>query len=197
MRRLLTLAAACLTVAASAAAQAPDPDTKELAAYRLTMPTVNKVAAATRAMVAEIKRDPRYQEALKLDAEIQTLEKKPDRTEAETAQLEEIKKKKEELASAVVGISMGDAQSLTQLEAKIRKSPPMMTGLKTAGLSPREYATCLLSVVQSGIAAGMRKAGMLKDLPPGVSPENVKFVEEHEAELKALQKEFQALGPGH
>jgi len=55
----------------------------------------------------------------------------------------------------------------------------------------------MISMLQSAIAAGMKKAGMLKDLPPGVSAENVKFVEEHEAELKALQKEFQALAPGH
>jgi hypothetical protein len=191
------VAAACLAIATAASAQTSDPDTKELAAYRLSMDAVNKVATATRAMVGEIKRDPRYQEALKLDADIQNLEKKTDRTPADETRLDEMKKKKESLAAAVVGISLGDAQTLGQLEAKIRKSPPMMAGLKTAALAPREYALCMMSVVQASIAAGMRKAGMLKDLPPGVSPENVKFVEDHEAELKALQKEFQALGPGH
>jgi hypothetical protein len=190
------MAAACVAVTASAAPQTADPDIKELAAYRLSMEGVNKVAAATRATVAEIKKDPRYQEAVKLDAEIQTLEKKPERTAAEEQRLEEIKKKKEEVAASVVGISMEDAQTLGQLESKIRKSPPMMAGLKAASLSPREYATCMLSMLQSAIAVGMKKAGMLKDLPPGVSAENVKFVEDHEAELKALQKEFQALGPG-
>src|SRR5262245_49030975 len=143
MTKLSSMAAACLVaLSASTAAQTADPDAKELAAYRLSMEGVNKVAAATRTMVAEIKRDPRYQEALKLDAEIQTLEKKPDRTEADEKRLEDSRKKKEELAAAVVGISLADAQTLAQFEAKIRKSPPMMAGLKAAGLSPREYATC-------------------------------------------------------
>jgi len=71
----LLIIAVCLAPAAAGAAQVPaDPDMKELAAYRLTMETVNKVAAATRTMVAEVKKDPRFQEALKLDAEIKALE---------------------------------------------------------------------------------------------------------------------------
>jgi hypothetical protein len=38
--------------------------------------------------------------------------------------------------------------------------------------------------------AGFKKAGTLKDVPPGVSPENVQFVLDHEAEIQQVQKEM-------
>jgi hypothetical protein len=50
----------------------------------------------------------------------------------------------------------------------------------------------MLSMMQAGMVAGFKKAGMLKEIPKDVSPENVKFMEEHEAQLKALQQEMEA-----
>jgi hypothetical protein len=35
---------------------------------------------------------------------------------------------------------------------------------------------------------------MLKKLPADVNPENVQFIADHEAEIEAMQKEFEALG---
>ena len=107
-------------VAAGAAAQSKsqsDADLQEVANYRLTMAAVNNVASATRAMAAEMKKDPRFQ---------------------------------------------GND------EARCRHE-----GAREQG-----------------------RTDMLKELPKDVSAENVKFVEEHEAELAALQKEFQSLGSG-
>lgn len=49
-------------------------------------------------------------------------------------------------------------------------------------------------MIQSGMIAGMRKAGLVKEIPKDVSAENVRFVEEHEAELKALQEAWEQLG---
>jgi hypothetical protein len=82
------------------------------------------------------------------------------------------------------------------MEALIRKFPPMANGLRKAGMSPREYATFMLAMVQASMVAGFRKSGMIKELPPEVNPENVKFVEEHEAELKAMQAEWEKLSKG-
>ena len=48
----------------------------------------------------------------------------------------------------------------------------------------------------ASFAAGFKKEGMLTAMPEGVSPENVKFVEEHEAELTALQKKWEAMSKG-
>ena len=178
-------------------ARPSDADLKEIAAYKLTMATVEKVKVATRAMIAEIKKDPKYQRLLQLEAEIEALEKKDDRTEAEDAKLAALNEEKEKLESASDGpLSLGQANSLSEMEASIRKSPPIANALQTAGMSPREYATFMMAMIQASMVAGFKKAGMMKELPKDVNPENVKFIEEHEAELKAMQAEFEKLAKG-
>jgi hypothetical protein len=169
-----------------------DADAKELAAYRLTVPTLNKVVTATRTMIAQMQKDPKFQEAARLEAEINALEKKDERTDAEQEKLEALTAKKEALEDSFGGLSMNDANTLDDMEAQIKKVPPMMSGLSAAGLTPREYAKFMLSMVQAGMVAGFKKAGMMKEIPKEVPAENVKFMEEHEAELKALQQEMQA-----
>jgi hypothetical protein len=72
----------------------------------------------------------------------------------------------------------------------------MANGLKAAGMAPREYATFMMAMLQASMVAGFKKSGMLKEIPKDVSAENVKFIEEHQKELEALQKEFQGLGSG-
>ena len=178
-------------------ARPSDADLKEIANYKLTMETVEKVKVATRAMIAEIKKDPTYQRLLKLEAEIETLEKKDDRTEAEDAKLAALNEEKEKLESASDGpLSLGQANSLSEMEANIRKSPPIANALQSAGMSPREYSTFMMAMIQASMVAGFKKAGMMKELPKDVNPDNVKFVEEHEAELKAMQAEFEKLAKG-
>ena len=175
----------------------PDADLKEIASYKLTMETVEKVKVATRAMIAEIKKDPKYQQLLKLEAEIEALEKKDDRTDAEDAKLAALNEDKEKLESASDGpLSLGQANSLSEMEANIRKSPPIANALQSAGMSPREYSTFMMAMIQASMVAGFKKAGMMKELPKDVNPENVKFIEEHEAELKAMQAEFEKLAKG-
>ncbi|MEO8521046.1 MAG: hypothetical protein ABI603_06765 [Acidobacteriota bacterium] len=188
------IAAAVVSVAAPAPQAATDADSREIASYRLSMAAVTQVAAATRAMVTELKRDPQFQEVAKVDGEIKALEAKPATTDAEDARLETLKARKEELSDALKGPSIGDADSLTEMEAQIRKVPPLMAGLRSANMSPRDYAKFMLASLQAGMVAGLKKQGMLKEIPKGVSVENVQFMEAHEAELQALQKELSALG---
>lgn len=195
MRQAIWALAALLAWAPAAAARGQaDADTREIAAYRLSMEGVHKVAAATRAMAAELRKDPRYQEAAKVSAEIKALEKKDETTEAEDARLEQLKARKAALADALTGPSIGDADSLSGMEARIRQLPPLMAGLRSANLTPREYATFLLASLQAGMVAGLKKQGLVKEVPKEVSAENVRFMEEHEAELQALQKELSSLG---
>jgi hypothetical protein len=178
-------------------ARPSDADLKEIANYKLTMETVEKVKVATRAMIAEIKKDPKYQQLLKLEAEIDALEKKDDRSEAEDAKLAALNEEKEKLESASDNpLSLGQANSLSEMEANIRKSPPIANALQSAGMSPREYSTFMMAMIQASMVAGFKKAGMMKELPKEVNPENVKFIEEHEAELKAMQAEFEKLAKG-
>ena len=197
-RGVLALLLVSMISGVSAQGQRPsDADLKEIAKYQLSMETVEKVKVATRAMIAEIKKDPKYQRLLKLEAEIDALEKKDDRTEAEDAKLAALNEEKEKLESSSDGpLSLGQANSLTEMEANIRKSPPIANALQSAGMSPREYATFMMAMIQASMVAGFKKAGMMKELPKDVNPENVKFVEAHEAELKAMQAEFEKLAKG-
>jgi hypothetical protein len=172
------------------------PDEKEIAAYRLTMDGVNKAVAATRAMVAELKKDPKFQEMMKLDAEIKALQDKDELTDAEQEKLEQLEASKEQMESALDGLSFGNATTLTEMEGRIKQFPPLAAALRSAGMTPREYATFTLAMLQASLVVGFKKSGMLKELPPGVSAENVKFVEAHEAELMAIQKALQDLQPG-
>ncbi|HEX6974638.1 MAG TPA: hypothetical protein VF147_09560 [Vicinamibacterales bacterium] len=193
--------AVIIATATGAAAQAKpqmDADARELAAYRLTMESVNKVAAATRAMAVEMKKDPRYQEAMKLDADIKALEKKDELTDAEDTKLQQMKEKREQLSEALDDGSLSNSKSLSEMAAAIEKFPPMANGLRAAGMTPREYAKFMMAMLQASMVAGFKKSGMMKesDIPKEVNLENVRFIEEHQKELEALQKELQGLGSG-
>lgn len=230
-----------LLVAPLARAQ-NDPDMRELQSYRLTMAAVRQVDAATMAMMAEMKKDPKYQEYLKLEAEISALEKKgapteaeqklaadiealeskgewteaeaarleqlreqldaleqkrPVRTEADEARLTRLREQRDAL-DETTGPQLERAETLSEWEAAIRQYPPMARALRAAGMSPRDYAKFMLSMLGAGMAAGMKTAGLVKELPKEVTDvipaENIRFVEQHAAELAALQKKWEALG---
>ena len=168
-------------------------DEKELANYRLTMEAIRKVDRAMEAAVAEMRKDPRLQERMKLEAEIAALEKKDERTEAEEERLEQLRQKQDEAESEEPDL-FGDAETLTELAAAIAKEPIWARALGSVGLSAREYAKVSLCLMQAMMAAGMKQSGLAQDLPKTVLADNVRFVEEHEAELQALQKKWEALG---
>jgi DNA repair exonuclease SbcCD ATPase subunit len=241
MLRVVPLLFPLLLFASPAAAQS-DVDMRELRSYRLTMAAVRQVDAATVAMAAEMKKDPKYQEYLKLEAEISALEKKggpteaaqklaadiealeskgewtdaeaarleqlreqldaleqkrPMRTDADDARLEQLRERSDALEEAT-GPGLDKAETLSEWEAAIRRHPAMARGLRAAGMSPRDYAKFMLSMLGAGMVAGLKMAGHIKETPKEladvVSPENVKFVEQHHAELAALQKKWEALG---
>lgn len=170
-------------------------DARELASYRLTMETVRKVQTATRSMVAELKKDPKFQRQMKLEADIELLNKKAELTGAEQERLAALEEEKERLEESSE-LNLGSATSLDEMEASVKKMPVVANALARAGLSPREYGTFMMAMIQASMVAGFKKAGMIKEVPRDVNPDNVKFVEEHEAELKAMQAEFEALSKG-
>ena len=189
-------------------------DEKELAAYKLTMPTMNKVAAAMRSMAKEMMQDPKYQQATKLEQQIEDLEAqvaklegKDEMTEADgkkvealNEQLDKLREQKEQLEErpdATNAVDNNNAKTLTEMEQNIRKVPQFARALDREGLSPREYSKFMLAMLQAGMVYGFSQGKVdYSKLPPGVNAENVKFVEEHKAELEALQKEFSALEKG-
>lgn len=194
-RLILAVFLSTFVGAGPAAAQPPsaDPDIKELSSYRLTKPTLDKVVNVNRAMVRAMMQDPRYEAAMKLEAAVEALGSKGALTDEEADRLEELEAKQDEMADDIDNPLGGDSKTLAEMEARIKKFPPLMQALQKEGLTAREYGKFWMAFIQAAFAQGFQKAGMLKELPPDINPENVRFIEEHAAEIAALQKEFEAL----
>jgi hypothetical protein len=176
----------------AAAAQTLSADEKELAAYTLTMPTVRKVAAVTKRFAEEAARDPKVMERGKLKARLDVLQEKEELTEAETAEMEKLAERLEALEQEIDEADVSaDNASLAGMEASFRKYPAVMRALAAEGLTPREYARCMMALLQAAMVEGFSQGKAdLSNLPKGVNPENVRFVRENKAELEALQKEM-------
>ena len=192
MRPLVPLVCLLLTTAfAPLAAQNLSADEKELAAYRLTMPTVRKVAAATLAMAEEEKRDPIVIELAKIKAEMKVYEEKDELTAAEEAALEKLAERGAALEQkrSSEQPDLGPNATLGDMEARIRKHPKAAAILAREGITPREYVRCMMALLQAAMVEGFSqgKADLAK-LPAGVNPENIKFVRDNKAELDAMQK---------
>jgi DNA repair exonuclease SbcCD ATPase subunit len=186
-------------------------DEKELAAYTLTLPTLKKVVAAMRAMSQEMMNDPKYQQLMKFDAQIEALEKeleplqsKDEPTESDEKKMESLqeqiekareRKEQAEEAMSTDSPSMNNAQTLDDMERGIAQIAPMARALKREGLSPREYAKFTMALLQAAMIQGFSQGKVdYAKLPAGVNPENIKFIAAHKAELDAMQQEFEAMG---
>ena len=190
LQRLVLFVLVGVTVVASARpgaqarrAAANDPDLAELAGYRLTTGTLQKVTLAMQTFEQSLANDPNYKSFTSAQKELEALESKENRTEADDRRIEALERQLESVSHAMDG---GDARTLGEMERAIAKMPYMPEALARAGLAPREYAKFSLTMLQAGMVAGMKKAGMMRDLPPGVSMENVQFMIDHEKEIAAL-----------
>lgn len=200
MVRLTLVLALAVLVAAPAAAQVPgvnDPDAKELAAYTLTVPALDKALAATRNMVTAAKSDPRFQKQVALKAEIKKLEAKEEPTDADTAKLEKLHAELEAAEQAI--FPSASNQTLSEMEAAMQKEPLMAKALADAGMAPRDYAKFLFTYMAAGMVAGMMEKGVIKEMPKELTatlnPANVTFFQAHKAEVDAFQKAMEALAP--
>jgi hypothetical protein len=194
MTPVLVLTTALSLVAPQAPKIVADPDLREMSTYTLTMENLNKVVRINKAIEEFAKKDPLYGEQIRLEKEKETLRKKDELTEADEKRLDEINQKLEALEEqeSKSEFNLNDAKNLDEMSARINKFPPMAAILKAEGMPAREFAKFLLGMIQAGFAAGLQKAGLLKTTPEGVNPANIKFVLEHEEDLKKLQM----AGPG-
>ncbi len=152
-----------------AAAQA-EGDLADVASYKLTMDKVDRLFAAQRAMAVRA-------QAL---------------SPAERAALD-----------SAGANDDSDDQSLDGIAAKIERTPPMAAAVREAGLSPREFATITMAMLQSAMAGGVLQMrpkdnadSLVREMKANM--DNVRFMREHEAEIKqkqeALAAEFKKLG---
>lgn len=188
---VLTIA---LATPALAQKGADDPDMKAIAAYHLTMAKFNALDHAMHDMAAELKKDPRFQQHMKEDAELEALQNKDNPTAADQKRIEALEAADKRFEDAMGDGVDGDNATLAQMAAGIKKLAPLANALQKNGISPQEYATFTMAMLQASMAAALKKSGQLKELPAGVNAENVKFVLDHEAEITRLQQAWSSLG---
>lgn len=178
----------------TATAQMASNDVKELRDYQLSLPVLKQVVDASRLMAAAMEKDPQFQKLQKLEAELKALEAKSDPTDAELARIDALTEQLEE--SGEEGVDLGQARTISEAEAELKKQPVIYGALKASGLAPREYAKFMLAFMQAGMVHGMQKAGMMKGIPKEieatVNPANLEFVRVHEKEIAAAMAEIEA-----
>jgi hypothetical protein len=183
------LAAAVLVVSlvpAALAAQAnTDADTREVMAYRLTMPKLRQLNAVFSDIQRQREADPAYKALLAKKREVEALNAKDELTDAEAARLEQLE---EEIAGMedAEDEAMDADQSLSDLGKRMAADPHISAALKRAGLAPREAATLQLAWFQAAFTVGLLEAGTIKEIPKEVNTENVKFYQANRAEIAGL-----------
>ena len=87
--------------------------------------------------------------------------------------------------------------SLDETVRKIESEPALVAAIRDAGLSPREYALLTVSLMQSGMAAGVLKMrpnenqdSLAREMK--ANPANIRFIQQNEAALEKKQKEMEA-----
>jgi len=178
---------------------AADRDAAELKNYRLTMVKIRQLGQAGAAIAKAAQADPRYQAEKALDREIETLEKKEQLTAAEEKRLEELRAKKEAAEAEADAKEPGQSkdESLDETARRIEREPAFAGAIRSAGLTPREYALVSMVTFQAMLAHSLQKSLEGKELPKeaaaGVLAENIKFVADNEAEITRLLQQLQTL----
>jgi hypothetical protein len=188
---------AALSVFASAHTQrsSDDADAKEIAAYRLTMPALQKMIAAAHAMRDSAMKDPKFREAAAAQRELDALQQKENRTPSEDKRIEALEQQTEAFEKSMGGDDDNHDDSLRGMEHEIATIPYMRDALQTAGLTPREFATFEMCAMQAGMVAGLEKSGQkLTSLPADIQPANVQFMKDHEKDFEALKAAMEGVG---
>jgi hypothetical protein len=187
--RPTTLFATALVIASVAPTPAVaqnDPDTREVLAYKLTLPKLKQLNDAFADLERQRAADPAYQQLLRKKKELAALAEKDDPTDAE---LERMAVLEDEIARAEEeeeGISLNDDPSLSDMADRLAADPRIAGALKRAGLAPREAATLMLAFFQAAFTAGLMESGGVTEIPKGVNADNVRFVQANKAALEAL-----------
>jgi alpha-galactosidase/6-phospho-beta-glucosidase family protein len=172
-----------------------DRDVQELRAYRLTMPKVKQIAAATLAYAQAQSRDPRVQARRNREKELTALEAKSEArlTEAEQRRREELRAKLDaEDAEAARRGDDEEPKTLGDMARRIDREPDLANAIRGTGLTTREYSMLTLSFFNAMFALNMKKTGAIKELPADILPENIAFIQSNEAELNQIFAQLQA-----
>ncbi|HEX7085281.1 MAG TPA: hypothetical protein VF198_02875 [Vicinamibacterales bacterium] len=195
--------APAVLLAATVAAPAPQAqrskDLQEVLNYRLSMTALKQIEAVYTALAAEVQKDPEFRKVRELRREQERLSRKDELTDAEASRLEAIETELEEIEERADEKSplpdFDESTSLDDLAEQIANVPMLAAALAKAGMKPREFATAQLAFFNTMMAYAFVKDGAIKELPPGVSKENIEFIRTHEAEIEALSRKWETLEP--
>jgi hypothetical protein len=186
----------CLATAVLLAGAAPAPapavaqgntsaaDTREVVAYRLSMPKLQQLNRAMADLQRQRDADPAYQRLQKKKQEFAALSEKEEPTEAEMARMARLEEEID--AAEQAEEEPEETQSLSAMAARMAADKRIAGALQRAGLAPREAAVMQLALIQAAFTAEMLETGAIKEMPEDVSAENVKFCQVHKAEIMAL-----------
>jgi hypothetical protein len=182
-------AAAVLAVLAPVPAAAQrdqsDADTREVRAYRLTMPKLRALNAAYADLERQREADPAYRALQQKLRELAALNEKDELTDAEAERAAQLEEEIAQAEEAEEGEDLED-QSLAGMVARMNADPRIAGALKRAGLDAREAVTMQLALVQALLAAELMADGTLKEIPKDVNAENVRFCQANKAEIATL-----------
>jgi hypothetical protein len=87
--------------------------------------------------------------------------------------------------------------SLNDMVKRIEAEPMMVSAIRDAGLSPREFTMITISMMQTGMAAAVLKMrptdnqdSLIREMK--ANPDNIKFYNANEAEITRKAKEVEA-----
>ena len=157
-----TAASTTTPTASAAGSSTGDSDLADVQNYRLSMDKVDKFLAAQRNLALRMKdMSPEEREALKARADADD----------------------------------SNDDSMADMQRKIESEPALASAIRDAGLSPREYTLLTISMMQSAMAAGVLKMrpkdnqdSLVREMKANI--ENVRFMQQNEAELQRKQKEL-------
>jgi hypothetical protein len=89
-------------------------------------------------------------------------------------------------------LSVDADDSEAQATAKIAAIPAAVAALKKAGLTPSQYVRLDLTFAATEIGVAALKMNPSAKLPEGVSLANVRFLQQHAADIEAVQKRLAA-----
>ncbi|MEO8635593.1 MAG: hypothetical protein ABI587_10000 [Gemmatimonadales bacterium] len=183
---LFALLAVLVPVAAFAQSASDEADSREVLAYRLTMPRLRQLNQAGLDAAKGRDADPKYRGLAQKKQEYKALQEQADLTDADQARMDLLER---EISEADDGVDADDpnTKSLRDMAREIESNPQLSTALRKAGVPAREAAVMMMALFQAGFTASMLESGAIKQIPKTVNADNVKFYQANKAELESLE----------
>jgi len=180
------LVAILLALLVPSVTRAQDADTREVLAYRLTMPKLRQLNQVFLDLQRQRAADPAWQALQKKKQELAALGEKDELSDAEQDRMARLEAEIEE-AEQADEMPEDQDQSLSAMAERLASDPRTAAALKKAGLAPREAATMSMALLQAAFTVGLLDSGTITSVPKDASAENVTFYQANRAEIEALE----------